>query len=184
MINISHLGAQIESALGDGRHLGAQIEYSHEAVALETAGGIAQALTLLGHAPFLAVNADIYCDYDYVRLRPALEALASQQTAWSAHLVLVDNPEHHAEGDFCLGSGGELHPSVGKRLTFSGIGVYRPEMFAKITPGERYALGPLLHSSVAVQAVRGEHYPGLWMDIGTVQRLQQLRDRLGSTNAC
>lgn len=184
VINVSHLGAQIESTLGDGAHLGAQVEYSREPVALETAGGIAQALTLLGHAPFLAVNADIYCDYDYLRLRPVLDALADERTAWSAYLVLVDNPEHHGQGDFCLGASGILHPSSGRRLTFSGIGVYRPALFAAIAPGERRALGPLLHSCVAAQAVRGEYFPGLWMDIGTRERLQHLRDRLGSKHAC
>jgi MurNAc alpha-1-phosphate uridylyltransferase len=184
VINVSHLGEQIEAHLGDGTQLGVHIEYSREAIALETAGGIAQALALLGSAPFLAVNADVYCEYDFSRLRPVLDALACLQTPWNAHLVLVDNPAHHPRGDFCLAADGTLHESAGVRLTFSGIGAYRQEFFDGISPGEHRALGPLLHQHVFRGQLRAEHYAGRWIDIGTPDRLRQLREYLGSSRDC
>jgi MurNAc alpha-1-phosphate uridylyltransferase len=178
VINVSHLGEQIESALRDGAHLGAHIEYSREPVALETAGGIAQALTRLGGAPFLVVNADIYCEFDFARLKPVLAALEASQRTGAAHLVLVPNPAHHPHGDFCLAPDGVLAAAAGPRLTFAGIGAYRPEIFAGIAPGARRALGPLLHELLGAGALHGELYAGRWMDIGTPERLDRLNQEL------
>jgi MurNAc alpha-1-phosphate uridylyltransferase len=175
IVNVSHLGEKIEQALGDGRQLGARVRYSREAVALETAGGIAQASTLLGDAPFIAVNADIYCDYAFSRL---IE-LTREPPQWLAYLVLVDNPAHHPRGDFGLQD--DMVCADGSiRYTFSGIGVYQPRLFATINPGERRALGPLLREHIARGEVHGEHFAGLWMDIGTAQRLAELRALLAS----
>jgi MurNAc alpha-1-phosphate uridylyltransferase len=175
VINVCHLGEKIEAALCDGAHLGARIEYSREPVALETAGGIAQALAKLEGAPFLAVNADIYCDYDFSRLRPVLARLAAAHRRVSAHIVLVDNPAHHPHGDFALAPDGSVHAGRGQRLTFSGIGAYRPQLFDAIAPGERRALGPLLHDLVGKGELSAEYYAGMWMDIGTPERLQRLQ---------
>jgi len=184
VINVSHLGERIEAHLRDGTHLGVRIEYSREPIALETAGGIAQALGKLGSAPFLAVNADIYCEYDFSRLRPVLQALACAQTPWNAHLVLVNNPAHHPHGDFCLAPDGTLNESTGSCFTFSGIGAYRRQLFNGVVPGERRALGPLLHQHVSSGQLRAEHHAGTWIDIGTPERLRQLRDYLGAGHDC
>ena len=179
VVNVSHLGSQIVDLLGDGSRLGVRIRYSHEREALETAGGIALALPMLGESPFLAVNADIYCEFDYAALMPVAHAMRRGQARSWAHLVLVNNPEHHPEGDFALGPDGTLRPAGATRLTFSGIGVYRPELFAGIVPGSRKALGPLLYEAIDHERVCGEHYEGIWMDIGTPLRLRQLQARLG-----
>ena len=178
VINVCHLGEQIEAALACGKRFGARIVFSRETVALETAGGIAQALTQTDGAPFIAVNADVYCEYDYARLHAVLALLARAQTQADAHLVLVDNPPHHAQGDFALAADGALQENGGARLTFSGIGAYRPALFAGITPGERRALGPMLHRLARDGRLRGEHYAGRWMDVGTPERLQQLQELL------
>jgi MurNAc alpha-1-phosphate uridylyltransferase len=176
MINHSHLGELIESALGDGARFGIAVTYSREAEALETAGGIANALPQLGSAPFAAVNADVFSDYDYARLARATERLARPGPV--AHLVLVDNPEHHPAGDFAL------HDATvaldGARLTFSGLAAYRPAMFAGITRGAKAKLAPLLHEHVAAGRVSGEHYHGRWCDIGTPERLAVLNRELAA----
>jgi N-acetyl-alpha-D-muramate 1-phosphate uridylyltransferase len=174
VVNVSHLGEQIMAALSDGARLGAKIEYSVEPIALETAGGIALALTKLDPGPFIAVNADIYCEFDLARLSRAVNLLRCDPTLW-AHLVLVHNPDHHPDGDFALGHAGRLVPKGSSQLTFSGIGVYRPELFAAVVPGERKALGPMLHTAIEQNRVAGERYDGLWMDIGTPERLRKLR---------
>ena len=178
VINVCHLGEQIEAALGSGARFGARIEYSRELVALETAGGIAQALARMGDAPFIAVNADVYCEYDYARLREVLVSLGSASTPESAYLVLVDNPPHHPQGDFALAADGSVGENGSTRLTFSGIGAYRPRLFADIEPGSRCPLGPMLHRLAREGALRGERYAGCWMDIGTPERLRQLHDLL------
>lgn len=176
VVNVSHLGSQIVAALGDGHLLGVRIRYSDEPTALETAGGIALALPLLGEHCFVATNADIYCDFDYSRLAGVAQTMAGDSGPKTvAHLVLVPNPDHHPQGDFALGPSGRLIAGDGERLTFSGVGVYRPEFFASIVPGERCALGPMLHAAVARGEVSGERHDGLWMDIGTPERLEQLR---------
>jgi len=171
VINVSHLGAMIEDALGDGAEYGARIVYSREREALETAGGIAQALPLLGGAPFLVVNGDIFSDWDFARCDTAAARLSAAGTL--AHLVLVDNPPHHPEGDFCLARGMVAAHGAG-RLTFSGIGIYHPALFAPIAPGSRHQLAALLRGPMAEGRVSGEHYRGLWMDVGTPGRLAEL----------
>ena len=180
VVNVSHLGDQIMAALSDGARLGAKIEYSVEPIALETAGGIALALTKLDPGPFIAVNADIYCEFDFARLWRAADLMRCDPTLW-AHLVLVSNPDHHPGGDFTLGQAGRLEHTGSSRLTFSGIGVYRPELFAEIVPGERKALGPMLHTAIEQNRVNGERYDGLWMDIGTPDRLRKLEAVLGAS---
>ena len=171
VVNHAHLGRQIEVALGDGARFGARVRHSPETEALETAGGIAQALPLLGDAPFLVINGDIACDYDFARLLPVAAALAARGLL--AHLVLVANPPHHPQGDFCL-QGDRVSEQGDTRLTFSGIGVYRPQLFAAIRRGDKAKLAPLLCAAMADRAVSGERHAGRWMDIGTPTRLAEL----------
>jgi MurNAc alpha-1-phosphate uridylyltransferase len=162
VVNTAHLGEQIEDYLGDGHRFGARIVYSPEGEALETGGGIFRALPLLGDGPFLVVNGDIATDFPFARLLDQPQGLA--------HLVLVPNPPHHARGDFAL-DGGLVHDAGPERHTFSGIGVYRPELFAGCTPG-RFPLAPLLRAAMPEGQVSGELYEDFWMDIGTVERLE------------
>ena len=162
VINHAHLGERIEAALGDGSRWGVHIAYSPEASALETGGGIFHALALLGPEPFLVVNGDVWTNLDFSHL-----ALAAGKLA---HLVLVDNPPHHPRGDFHL-EGGLVQAMP--RLTFSGIGVYHPDLFRGCRPGA-FPLAPLLRAAMAAGQVSGEHYRGLWLDIGTPQRLGDL----------
>jgi MurNAc alpha-1-phosphate uridylyltransferase len=170
VVNHAHLGAMLEAALGDGARWGVSLRYSREASALETAGGIATALDLLDAEVFPVVNGDVYADYDFSRLRDALAP------ADLAHLVLVDNPEHHPDGDFALAGGRVADP--GPRFTFSGIGVYRRALFAGIPPGTRAPLAPLLRAAIAENRVSGEHFAGRWVDVGTPERLRQLDQSL------
>lgn len=165
VINHAHLGAQFAPALGDGSHYGVDITYSPEGDSgLETGGGIFHALPLLGDAPFMVVNADVWTDYPFAQL-PA-------QPAGLAHLVLVSNPPQHPEGDFAL-QGDTVLPEGMPRLTFSGIGVYRPALFAACHTGS-FPLAPLLRAAMQQDQVSGEHYRGRWFDVGTPERLQQL----------
>lgn len=174
VINLAHLGERIRATLGDGVAFGADIVYSQEPEgALETGGGIFNALPLLGDSPFLVVNGDIWTDYPFAKLPPSLTGLA--------HLVLVDNPRHHPQGDFAVEHGrvkdiGEL------RLTFTGISVLHPALFAGCKPG-RYPLAPLLRRAMAADQVSGERYRGIWWDIGTPERLAQVDRLLRSGNA-
>lgn len=179
VINHAHLGAQIEQALGDGSRFGATILYSDEGTALETAGGIAFALPLLGDEPFAVVNGDIYCDYDFAQL-PAL-ATQMQNNQDNAHLVLVDNPAHHPQGDFLLQDKRILPTNDSLQLTFSGIGLYRPSLFTNIPRGSKAALAPMLREQIALGKVSGEHHHGAWVDVGTPQRLTQLDQQLRSS---
>lgn len=166
VINHAHLGRQIETYLGDGRQFDAVINYSPEGEqGLETAGGIIHALHLLGDAPFLVVNGDIATDFPFARLKNLNLDLA--------HLVLVENPEHHRQGDFGLDKAGLVTEHGTPKFTFSGIGVYRPELFENTPPGTR-KLAPLLRAAMTEQHVSGQTYDGFWMDIGTPQRLQEL----------
>lgn len=172
VINHAHLGDHIEALLDDGSAWGVDIRYSAEPPgALETAGGIAQALPLLGEEPFLVINGDIWCDWDVGR---AHAALADRHLA---HLVLVPNPPHHATGDFVLAPGG-LAASGEPRLTFAGIGIYRPQLFAGLTRGTPAKLGPLLHAAIAAGQVGGELHAGHWVDVGTPERLAALDTQL------
>ena len=182
VINHAHLGAQLEKALGDGSRFGAQIQYSPETSALETAGGIVYALPLLGDRPFAVVNGDIFCDYDFARLPERAATLQANGDA--AHLVLVNNPEHHPNGDFCLHDGRVINSALSTQhsaLTFSGIGLYHPAMFGHIARGSVAPLAPLLRAQIALGHVSGEHHPGIWIDVGTPQRLQELDLQLRST---
>ena len=175
VINHAHLGKQIEETLGDGRQFGAKIYYSPEVIALETAGGIAFALGLLGDAPFTVVNGDVYCDYNFEPLFAIAEQM--KYTRDAAHLVLTDNPNHHPQGDFYF-SGGRVLPTPENQkqaqLTFSGIGLYQPALFAQIPRGSKAPLAPLLREQIALGRVSGEHHHGIWVDVGTPQRLDEL----------
>jgi MurNAc alpha-1-phosphate uridylyltransferase len=185
IINHAHLGEMIENVLGAGNQFGAQIRYSAEGTALETAGGIAFALDLLGEDPFIVVNGDIYCDYNIVQLCVIAEQLKNKQDI--AHLVLVNNPSHHQQGDFLL-EGGRVLPTSDQtsivnsaQLTFSGIGLYKPTMFSSISRGSKVPLAPLLRQQISLSRVSGEHYQGLWIDVGTPERLDQLDKNLRTT---
>ncbi|MEN8261586.1 MAG: N-acetylmuramate alpha-1-phosphate uridylyltransferase MurU [Pseudomonadota bacterium] len=170
VINHSYLGKQIEDALGDGSRWGVRINYSaeEEGKALETGGGIYHALSLLGEAPFLVINGDVFTDLDFSTLNMPDHCLAN--------LVLVDNPEHHPAGDFQL-SGGRISDGIGVRLTFSGIGAYRPALF-KGCRQDAFPLGPLLRQAVAAARVCGTHYSGDWIDVGTPERYQFLNENI------
>lgn len=169
VINTGWLGEQLPAILGDGQRYGVAIRYSHEGwPALETAGGIRRALPLLGEAPFLVINGDIWCDMPFATLRRAPAGLA--------HLVMVSNPPHHPDGDFAL-NGGRACLEGPQKLTFSGIGVYSPRLFYPLDDGPA-PLAPLLREAMARGEVSGEFYAGDWLDIGTPARLTQLRQRL------
>lgn len=171
VINHAHLGSQLETYLGDGRRYGVAITWSREPQgALETGGAIHQALPLLDSERFLVVNADIWTDYPFARLHRSFSGLA--------HLVLVGNPAQHPQGDFVL-SGNKVSTEGGPRLTFSGIGVYHRDLFRDCAPG-RFPLAPLLRTAMHAGHVYGEHYDGVWRDIGTAERLTEL-DRLLAT---
>lgn len=184
VINHAYLGEMIENALGNGERYGVNIRYSPEKVVLETAGGIANALPLLtdtcgdlSHLPFLVVNADIYCEMDYASLLPILKTMRSNFTQRLAHLVLIDNPPHHAAGDFAL-QGDQVMLTGNQKLTFSGIGIYRPQLFNAIKPGLAVKLAPLLRQAIQEGKVSGEYFSGLWIDVGTPQRLAFLDQQL------
>lgn len=175
IINHAHLGAQIEQALGSGAQWGLTIRYSPEpSGALETAGGIARALPLLGESPFLLVNGDIWCDLDFGRFFRLTAA------GWhpSAHLVMVDNPAHHARGDFGLAGEKIIAAHDGPALTYAGIGVFSPTFFADIPPGQPLKLRPLLDAAIRLGTLTGERHTGRWVDVGTPQRLAELDQEL------
>ncbi len=168
VINIAHLGQQIKQVLGNGEQWGASLNYSDEGDnALETAGGIKQALPLLGDEPFIVVNGDIAHHFDLTALR--------NKPIKQAHLVLIPNPPHHPEGDFHMTSNHSLNVTGKPRYTFSGIGVYHPQLFAGIEAGKT-RLAPILRQAMTGQNVSGELFEGFWMDIGTVERLQELNE--------
>lgn len=193
VINHAWLGAMIEDALGDGARWGLRIRYSPEASALETAGGIHQALPLLadGDEPFLVVNGDVWSDWTPAMAYAAADALAQQQAdAW---LLLVDNPSHHLDGDFRLAPDGRVSdrktaatadPSpavpdplsavVFPALTFSGTAVYRPALFRALPPGQPAPLAPLLRAAMRNGCVIGARHDGAWIDVGTPARLAEL----------
>lgn len=166
VINHAHLGQQLEDRLGDGQRFGANICYSSEGEqALETAGGIIKALPLLGQDAFLVVNGDIATDFPFAGLQHIDVDLA--------HLVFVNNPDHHAQGDFGLTGEGLVTEVGAEKFTFSGIGLYRPELFDNIPAGV-LKLRPLFCQAIAEQRLTGQHHSGFWMDIGTPERLQEL----------
>ncbi len=168
VINHAHLGAQIEATLGDGARWGLAIRYSPEPPgALETAGGIANALPLLGDAPFLVVNGDIFCDWDFNRAR----VLAGRRPA---HLVIAANPAHHHSGDFSLDGERLCFAGSGPTFTYTGIGVFTPDFFAAVPKGAALKLRPLLDAAIAAGTLTGEQHQGVWVDIGTPERLAEL----------
>lgn len=181
VINHAYLGEMIENTLGSGERYGISIRYSPEQVVLETAGGIANALPLLtgesGDLPFLVVNADIYCEMDYASLLPALNAMQPDPDQRLAHLVLVDNPSHHAGGDFAL-QANQVTLTGPYKLTFSGIGIYRAQLFSAIKPGLAVKLAPLLRQAMQEGKVSGEYFSGRWVDVGTPERLELLDKQL------
>jgi MurNAc alpha-1-phosphate uridylyltransferase len=178
VMNTSHLADQFPEALGDGSRWGLRIRYAYEGPApLETGGGMLNALTLLGPEPFIAINGDIWTDADFSQL-PA-------EPRGVAHLMLVDNPSHHPEGDFALDQQGVVHNDGDARLTFSGIGVYRRELLdnwrdvigdnadANAKP-PRFKIAPVLRAAINQGAITGTHYRGAWTDVGTPERLASL----------
>ena len=183
IINHAYLGRMIETALGDGSRYGVNICYSPETMALETAGGIVRALPLLKsrsgnelvEQPFLIVNADIYCEFNFSTLLPILRQI--QMGTDIAHLVMVSNQEHHPDGDFFLDSG-RLVPTGKEKLTFSGISIYKPSFFYGIKPGIVAKLAPKLCQAIIERKVSGEHYKGVWVDVGTPERLHKLDAQL------
>ncbi|WP_434609212.1 nucleotidyltransferase family protein [Pseudomonas sp. D2-30] len=166
VINHAWLGQQIEDHLGDGSRFGVRIVYSPEGEPLETGGGIFRALPLLGDEAFLVVNGDIWTDFDFSTLPRSLDA--------SAHLVLVDNPEHHPDGDFVL-TDGKVHEgaSTADKLTYSGIAVLHPRLFDGCAAGA-FKLAPLLRKAMDHGQVSGERLQGHWVDVGTLERLAQI----------
>ena len=185
VINTSWLADQFPQVLGDGSRWGVKITYSYEGTTpLETGGGMLHALPLLGDAPFLLVNGDIWTDFDFARLPHAPSGLA--------HLVMVDPPEQAPRGDFALGADGRVREGDGPKLTYAGIGIYRPELLANwrvhtkssestdANTSHRFPLAPILRAHMAEGSIHGEHHQGRWTDVGTPQRLAELDQRLRS----
>ncbi len=176
VINHAHLGAQIEAALGDGHAFGLSIRYSPEPPgALETAGGIAHALPLLGTEPFLVVNGDVWCNWDFRRAHVLADKFA--------HLVFVDNPPQHASGDFCLDGNTVRYAAdrIGPTYTYAGTGVFSPKFFSGVPDGAVMKLRPLLDAAIARHELSGEYHTGRWVDVGTPERLAQLDQELRHT---
>jgi MurNAc alpha-1-phosphate uridylyltransferase len=176
VVNHAHLGALIESALGDGARFGARIRYSPESPALETAGGIAKALPMLGDEPFVVVSGDIHTDFDYGTLAAPLARIAADPARDIAHLVLVDNPPWHAQGDMGLAAGRIVRGEP--RLTYGNIGVFHPAMFRDIAAGTVLKLFPWAYRFVEDGRVSGELYRGPWDNVGTAEQLAALDRRL------
>lgn len=171
VVNLSWLGDQIRAALGDGDRYGVRLHYSDEGPEpLETGGGIFRALPLLGAGPFLVLNGDVWTDIDWSQLH---DRLAPHDVA---HLVLVPNPVHNEKGDFLL-QGGRIVETSGERFTFSGVGVYRAELFGGCRDGI-FKLAPLLRAAARAGRVSGELHSGAWLDIGTPERLAHLDELL------
>ena len=174
VINVSHLAGQIIDYCGDGSRWGLSIAYSEEDAPLETAGGIIRALPLLGQAPFLVINGDIWIDYPLAQLREY-----DWREVEQAHLVMVTNPPQHPHGDFILEGNGRVgfREECGTGYTYAGLALYRPEFFAGIGQG-KLALRPLLDAAIAAGTLGGEYYSGQWHDIGTPERLATLDAQL------
>jgi len=172
VINHAYLGFKIEQYLGDGHQYGVKIIYSSEGEALETGGGIFNALTLLGEAPFIVVNGDVWTDYDFSQLRLLDD---------DAHLVLIENPPHHLNGDFVLEANRITPDEDAPKFTYSGIAVFKPEFFSDCQPG-KFPLAPLLRSAIENGKVSGEYFNGTWIDVGTPERLEQVRRLYSDSN--
>lgn len=169
VINTSWLAEKLQSWLGDGSRFGVSLQFSYEGqTPLETGGGIVKALPLLGHAPFLVVNGDIYTDFPFENLKHCLKHDDL------AHLVMVPNPPHHSRGDFHLSPLGRLRSRGKPKLTYSGIGVYRPDFFRECRQ-EKFPLLPWLKNAMQMEALGGEEYRGEWRDVGTLESLKNLQ---------
>lgn len=183
VINHAYLGEMIEAALGNGQSYGVSIQYSHEPLVLETAGGIANAMPLLTSdaqdQPFLVVNADVYSEIDYATLVSVMQHMQLHPEESLAHLVLVDNPAHHADGDFAL-DGSSVFLDGKNKLTFSGVGAYQPVLFHDVLPNKPAKLAPLFHHAIKEKKLTGEHFQGVWIDVGTLDRLSFLDDMLAN----
>lgn len=181
IINHAWLGRLIEETLGDGRRYGAHITYSAETTALETAGGIARALPLLGDEPFLVLNGDVWCDWDPAQAFDIAAMLHDR--ALQGWLLLTDNPAHHPDGDFSIeenGLLGDAQSGPTPTHTYTGIGLYHPSLFKDAAADKPAPLAPLLYQAIQRRQLGGQYYNGLWMDVGTPQRLAELDALLAS----
>lgn len=176
VINHAHLGERLEAEVGSGSRWGLRISWSREGTALETAGGIAKALELLGAKPFAVVSGDIHTDFDFARLAEVADDLAKDPARRAAHFVLVDNPDYHPGGDMGL-EGGRVRRE-GPLLTYANIGVFHPALFAGIEPGTRLRLFPWAYRFVDEGRVTGERFEGAWDNVGTPSQLAELDRRL------
>jgi MurNAc alpha-1-phosphate uridylyltransferase len=173
VVNVSHLAEQVVRHVGDGKRYGLRVAWSREAEPLETAGGIANARALLGEEPFLLVNSDIYCEFDFAALR------ALHLGARLGHLVLVPNPAHHADGDFTL-EAGMVGNGNAPRYTYAGVALMSPQMVSAVRSGDKAPLGPLLRQAAGERRLSGELFAGHWTDVGTLARLTELNTWLAS----
>ena len=176
VVNASYHAQQIVDYCGDGARWGCRINVIVESTPLETAGGILNALPLLGDEPFAVINGDVFTDYPLDRLR------SYDLGANDAHLVMVPNPAHHSEGDFVL-SEGRIKAGSGSRMTFSGLSVMSEALFAGLAPGKS-ALRPRLDAAIRSRRLSGELWSGLWSDVGTPERLEALENSLGDDANC
>ena len=177
VINTAWLGEKIEQHLGNGASYGVQIQYSRETNGcLETAGGIATALPLLGDSPFMVVNGDIFSDIDFSAVKNQAVALAHNRSI-SAHLWLVENPPHHPNGDFSINNNGLLQKDGTPKYTFSGVAVYRPEFFDGVLPNVKRALAPLLFEKSQQNQITATLCKEYWLDVGTIERLEIARQK-------
>lgn len=166
VINLHHLSEQITGKIGDGSRYGVSVQYSQESKLLETGGGIKQALPLLGQEPFIVISADIYIDFDFAELKKPLPSESL------AHLVMVENPEHHPTGDFAVSHGGVL-AFEGNRKTWASVMVMRPELVTSVTE-PRFKLRKVFDQSIERGQLSGELYQGYWCDVGTIERYNGL----------
>lgn len=172
VINTCWMADKIVARLGDGDRYGVNISYSHEQQALETAGGVAKALALLGDDPFLLISADIWCDID-------LSTVKKSHTTKLAHLLLVNNPVHHISGDFCLESSIVKKRSADNQYTYSGIGIFEPALFRNL-PAQKTPLRDVLSPAIEAENISGQYYDGHWFDVGTIERLAELEAHLNT----
>jgi MurNAc alpha-1-phosphate uridylyltransferase len=169
VINVAYLSKDIIEFVGDGSKWGLNIYISEEEQALETAGGIKQAIKHLGDEPFAVINADIFSDYNYKNIKNR-----SLKNKRMGHLVLVNNPEHNLKGDFGIMDDGILTMNSESPLTFSGIAIYDPKFFSELTEGNKIKLAPILETAINKKCIQGELFEGLWSDVGTPERLKMI----------
>ena len=169
VINVAYLSKEIIEFVGNGSKWGLDIYISEEEQALETAGGIKQAIKHLGDEPFAVINADIFSDYNYKNIKNR-----SLENKRMGHLVLVNNPEHNLKGDFGIMDDGILTMNSESPLTFSGIAIYDPKFFSELTEGNKIKLAPILETAINKKCIQGELFEGLWSDVGTPERLKMI----------